>query len=105
MIINKNILNKILDKMALNKWKKQMNNINAQYHSFYSFNENLLRCGILVYRHSSDNCCLNCTNYTAYYPWVAAYGVFNISTKKCKKCGINYCIHRESPFIKYVGKN
>jgi len=42
MTINKNIMKIIVDKMALNKWKNKIKNINAEYYYIYEeFCDNL----------------------------------------------------------------
>jgi len=37
MIINKNIMTKIVDKVALNQWKSKIKNVNTQYHQIFTW--------------------------------------------------------------------
>jgi len=38
MRINKNIMKKIMDKMALNKWKNKVKKINGEYNHYFEWN-------------------------------------------------------------------
>jgi len=88
MIINKNIWNIILDKLALNKWKNQVKNINQEYVYFFNYN-------IDLYYHVSNNFnyCINCMDGGWYNKWThpnkCAFkdGIYShIDMKKCRFC-------------------
>jgi len=64
MTINKNIMKKIMDNVALNEWKNKVKDINGEYHHYFKWNEcltlnisNYPECGkypLYTHRHYMD---------------------------------------------------
>jgi len=99
MIINKNIWNIILDKVALNRWKNQVKNINLQYHTIFFWMGEI--CFWIIGMRSSGNfinVCYNChMNNTNKYDRMRCYltgdlHVKHLTIKKCIICNHNNCV-------------
>jgi len=98
MSINKNIMKKIMDKMALNKWKNKVKDINGEYYHYFkwagylSLNNHNYRCagsyplyGHRIYLIGSTiwNCNIRiCSQCGKYHPSVIGNAVVNKLPKK-----------------------
>ena len=66
-MINYNILGKLIDKVALNKWKNRVERINQEYHSLFVLDEHDIICTYdedLCSNCSHDSYCMN--GYSVY---------------------------------------
>jgi len=107
MIINKNIMKIIIDKMALNQWKNKVKNINNQYLNYFEWflssgltinKKNYPLCSIIIiysyrdtifYRYVYNRSVSRCYRCKNYHPKVEIVHVGNIPEKYYYSSGLN----------------
>jgi len=104
MLVNKNIFAKIVDIIALIKWKNMVKNISIEYQNKYKYIHNMIEMGV-------NNCkCSAPSSFHAYnyrnelfdnYDTQGNSDLYKNVQKKCKKCDrINYAYKKISKIPK-----